>query len=194
MPVSAPRRSARPLPQRVATARLLLREFRVEDVRQLVPLLDDWRVARWLANVPHPYTPAYAREWVEAADTYRVDRRALCLLVASAVDDRPIGGIEINLERAEIGYWIGVPFQRQGFATEAVRALLPVAFDTLGLPGLTAATLPENERSARVLAKAGFEDLGVREYDFMLRGGVRPGRMHHLTAARWRTLNGEGVS
>lgn len=183
-----------PLPARIETERLVLRSYRVEDVKHFAPLIGDWAVAQWLANVPHPYNVAYGREWVEAAEAYRVERRALCLLIAEADDDIPIGGIEVNLERGEIGYWIGVPYQGIGYASEAVAAVIRLCFAELGLPVLTAATLLDNRPSRRVLLKAGFEHRGVHDYDFMLRGGVQPGHLYVLSAARWRALNGAVAS
>ncbi len=180
-----------PLPDRIETPRLILRPYRVEDIGAFAPLVGDWAVARWLANVPHPYGPADAREWIDLAEEYRIDRRALALLVATRDDDRGIGGIEVNLETSELGYWIGVPFQGRGYASEAVAAALRVAFAELGLARLCAAALPDNGPSRRVLEKAGFEHQGLHDYDFGLRGGLRPGRLYALTAVRWRALNGE---
>lgn len=183
-----------PLPARIETPRLVLRGYRVGDIKHLVPLLNDWSVARWLANVPHPYTAAQAREWVEASETFRLEGRALCLLIARLDDDRPVGGIELNVERGEVGYWVGVPHQGLGYASEALAAVLRLAFAELELPGLTAATLLDNRPSRRVLEKAGFEHRGVHDYDFALRGGVQPGHIYTLGAARWRARNGEMAS
>lgn len=183
------RPSAAPLPDRIETPRLVLRGFRVDDVRHFVPHLGAWEVARWLANVPHPYTPAHGREWVEAAEAYRAERRALCLLAEAG--GMPVGSIEINLERNEIGYWVGIPHQGQGYASEMVAAMLHAGFATLGLPLLKAATDADNDRSRRVLEKAGFRYKGLHDYDFALRGGVRPGHHYELTAADWRAARPE---
>ena len=56
----------------------------------------------------------------------------------------------------ELGYSVVPPFLNQGFATEAVRALLAWIFsdDTLG--EVTARTFPDNPGSIRVLVKNGF--------------------------------------
>jgi [ribosomal protein S5]-alanine N-acetyltransferase len=53
----------------------------------------------------------------------------------------------------------------RGVATEAVRQILAVAFETLGLHRVQAATLPHNAGSQKVLARNGFERIGhARSY------------------------------
>ena len=78
-----------------------------------------------------------------------------------------IGGLSIsNVRRgvaqaASVGYWIGAPYVGRGHMTDAVKAVLPFAFATLGLHRLEAACLPHNLPSTRVLEKAGFKREGV---------------------------------
>ena len=64
-------------------------------------------------------------------------------------------------QSASVGYWLGLPYVRRGHMTDAVRAIVPFAFDTLGLHRLEAACLPHNAPSARVLEKAGFRREGT---------------------------------
>jgi len=78
-----------------------------------------------------------------------------------------VGGLSIsNVRRgvaqaASIGYWIGAPYVRRGHMTDAVKAVLPFAFATLGLHRLEAACLPHNHPSTRVLEKVGFKREGM---------------------------------
>jgi ribosomal-protein-alanine N-acetyltransferase len=78
-----------------------------------------------------------------------------------------LGGLSIsNVRRgvaqaASVGYWIGAPHVGRGHMTDAVKAVLPFAFVTLGLHRLEAACLPHNYPSARVLQKAGFKREGM---------------------------------
>src|SRR5262245_36794005 len=64
-------------------------------------------------------------------------------------------------QAASIGYWIGAPHVRRGYMTDAVKAVLPFAFGTLGLHRLEAACLPHNLPSTRVLEKVGFKREGM---------------------------------
>jgi ribosomal-protein-alanine N-acetyltransferase len=78
-----------------------------------------------------------------------------------------LGGLSIsNVRRgvaqaAAVGYWIGQPHAGGGHMTDAVKAMVPYAFGTLGLHRLEAACLPHNAASARVLEKAGFTREGL---------------------------------
>mgnify|MGYP006176985001 CR=1 FL=1 len=64
---------------------------------------------------------------------------------------------------ATLGYWMGRAFAGQGIMTEAVGAVIPFAFDTLGLHRLPAACSPSNTASRRVLEKNGFTEEGFAE-------------------------------
>ena len=88
-------------------------------------------------------------------------------LVFREGDAMLVGGLTIsNVRRgvaqsASVGYWMGLPHVRRGYMTDALRAVLPFAFATLGLHRLEAACLPHNAPSARVLEKAGFRREGT---------------------------------
>jgi ribosomal-protein-alanine N-acetyltransferase len=60
----------------------------------------------------------------------------------------------------EIGYSLLEPYQRQGYGTEIVAALVDWAFAQPGAQRLIAETLPELIGSIRVLEKNGFHHLG----------------------------------
>ena len=56
----------------------------------------------------------------------------------------------------EIGYGISEEYQRNGYATEALKAVLKFAFDNPHLVAIEAETDSENTASKRVLEKCGF--------------------------------------
>jgi len=58
--------------------------------------------------------------------------------------------------RAEMGYWVGGPFWNQGYATEAVRQLIALAFGELGVECVFATPVERNVASQHVLEKNGF--------------------------------------
>ena len=80
-----------------------------------------------------------------------------------------VGGITLsNIRRraaqyVTLGYWMGQDYVGQGLMTEAVGAVIPFAFDTLGLHRIHAAFLPTNAASRRVLEKNGFREEGYAE-------------------------------
>lgn len=71
----------------------------------------------------------------------------------------------------EIGYHIGAAYTKQGYASEAVRAFLPVIMDRLSITVMKGVCLAENAASVKVMERCGF----VKEYEGVGRyqGSVR---------------------
>ena len=79
-----------------------------------------------------------------------------------------------------LGYWIGLPYARQGYMTSAVRLTLEFAFRHLGLHRVEASCLPHNRASIRLLQKCGFAREGLAKGYLKIAGEWRD----HLLFAR----------
>jgi [ribosomal protein S5]-alanine N-acetyltransferase len=118
------------------------------------------------------------------------DDAAYAYFITDARSGVLYGGVIVgNVRRgasqsAALGYWIGAPYTGQGRMQEALRMLLPVAFGTLRLHRIEAATMVHNAPSIRVLEKSGFNAEGV------VRGYLKiNGRWEdHILHARLATL------
>ncbi len=66
----------------------------------------------------------------------------------------------------EIGYHIGGTYTKNGYATEAVKAFLPVIMKKLGITQITGICLADNKASVKVMERCGFtkEFEGVGTY------------------------------
>ncbi len=64
-------------------------------------------------------------------------------------------------QSASVGYWLGAADNGRGLATAAVRDMIKLAFQDLGLHRLEAGTLVDNVRSQRVLERSGFVRFGL---------------------------------
>lgn len=73
------------------------------------------------------------------------------------------------LQAANVGYALDEKAQGKGMMTEALRALIDYAFGELGLHRIMADHLPDNHRSAALLARLGFEIEGYAK-DFLRMG------------------------
>ena len=62
---------------------------------------------------------------------------------------------DANGRAAELSYWVGKPFWNQGYATEAVKAVLRHGLAELGLDRVDAAHFTRNPASGRVMQNAG---------------------------------------
>ncbi len=68
-----------------------------------------------------------------------------------------VQAVELEDGQYEIGYHIGGRYTRQGYASEAVSAFLPVIMDQLGLSEIAGVCLAQNAASLRVMERCGFE-------------------------------------
>lgn len=133
-----------------------------DDAPFLATLLNDPDVRRGTGRA-QPMSVADEREWIETTDERNPE--GVNLLVC--VDGDPVGtvGIVEIVQRwgtGEVGYMIDPAAWNQGYATDAVREAVGVAFDGLRLAKLTARVYETNPASAHVLEKAGFTEEGVR--------------------------------
>lgn len=140
----------------VTTRRLTLRGLLDRDATAIVEGLGDIEVARWLSRVPFPYTLPEARRFlawereVRDAGEERVialDREGLLIGVASL---RGLGPDPV------LGYWLARRHWGLGYMTEAVEAVVAVAFEVLGLEMIRSGVFEGNERSLAIQRRLGF--------------------------------------
>jgi RimJ/RimL family protein N-acetyltransferase len=92
---------------------------------------------------------------------------------------------------ASLGYCLSDAAWGHGYATEAARALLRWAFDTLDLNRVQAETDTRNLASARVLEKVGFVREGMLREDCIVNGEVSDSWVFGLLRREWRPLQSE---
>ena len=61
----------------------------------------------------------------------------------------------------EVGYHIGANYTKRGYATEAVKAFLPVIMPKVGIERIKGICLADNRASRKVMERCGF----VQEYE-----------------------------
>ncbi len=173
----------------LATGRLVLRAPRLADARAIVHLANDRRIAENTLRVPHPYSLGDAERFIDSIN--RKDGEATFVITR---DDQPIGvcGVDIRDDVGEIGYWLGVPYWRHGYATEAVRAVIDHAFGALGHEVLAAGARVSNPASRRVLEKCGFQWTGVGLYRFHAVNSSAPVDRFRLDRGLWASLKSWG--
>ncbi len=145
--------------------------------RELVDLLRDPSVSAW-TTIPTPYGAKDAREFRTKSARALRKGTDLALQIVRPDDGVLVGGVGLNFlwearSRAELGYWIGRPFRRQGYALEASRRLVKLAFQELGLHRVEAHVFVGNPASPGVLRAAGFHREGLLRQSFPWRGGFR---------------------
>jgi RimJ/RimL family protein N-acetyltransferase len=142
------------------TARLWLRWPRAADAAAIARFASKKEVAETTAVIPHPYPAGAAEEFIfrarernaigQSIELVAVLNRSPRQLIGTVAVRFPEGGLPV------LGYAFDSTFWRQGFATEAVGALVDTVFMLTDNPGVAAHVMPENRASARVLEKISF--------------------------------------
>jgi RimJ/RimL family protein N-acetyltransferase len=169
---------------RIETPRLVLRRSRIDDAAMIATYRNDPEVSRYqgwertdlegvresIAEMTDraPGEPGWVQFSVEERDTGRL----IGDVGISAGDEEIEGGENV----IKLGYTMSPASQGKGYATEAVRALVDYAFETLGADVVRAFASAENVPSHRVAEKAGLklvERFEGREDDGTVWRGVR---------------------
>jgi len=168
------------------TERLLLRPAWLEDAPALAEAIADETVARNLARAPWPYRPVDAEEYV--GRQIEAERPDMLIFLRTRGKPRLVGGIGLADApggAAELGYWITRTCWGLGYATEAARAAVSIAFDGLRLPALVSGHFADNPASGRVLRKLGFRPSGTTTRYSAARSGDAPSIDYRLDSGHW---------
>lgn len=179
----------------IETARLVMRAPVKRDLGGIVELANNIKVAEMTATIPHPYTMQDAEAWLEKVSS----GRGYSLVLFAKGDKRTLVGVAGFGHRGEehnpeIGYWIGEPHWRQGYATEASRALIDHAFSETEIDALSASCRIQNDSSRRVIEKCGFQWVGSGLNQVKALGASVPVDRFVLTRRTWESLRAWGAS
>ena len=150
----------------LVTDRLVLRPTTLADGPILAPLAGDRTVACWAASMPHPLTDADIQAWIAEAAQHRRAGTGVVLVITDRRDGVIVGAIDLIWDMlwpaGDVGFWIAPDRQSRGYATEALRAILALGFETLGLEAVRTDVMAENAPSRRVLDRCGLRPDGRR--------------------------------
>ncbi|MFC4453317.1 GNAT family protein [Deinococcus sonorensis] len=177
----------------IRSSRLLLRPLQQHDAPVLARYRNDPQVAAFQAW-PLPYTLEQAQAlieamqgrapgdegWVQIAVTL-TSTGQLMGDVALRTFDRGAGG------QAEVGVTLSPEAQGQGYAQEALTALLGHVFGTLRLHRVSASIDPRNEGVRRLLERLGFRHEGTQLQSYWHRGTWTDDAIYALLREEWNT-------
>jgi ribosomal-protein-alanine N-acetyltransferase len=168
------------------TDEIYLSEIVAADQAACMIHLQDPEIYRRTLRIPRPYTEQHFQQFIKIVEeTTRKQGRPVHFAIRNR-DEFMIGGLGLNefelgkSHRAEIGYWLAQAYWGKGIMTQVVRTACRVAFDELGLSKLTAHVFADNDASARVLQKCGFQQEGLLRQHFKKDGQLLDGRLFGL--------------
>ena len=153
------------------TEQLLLRPVRESDADAIFEIFGNDEVMRFYDKEAFT-TPAQAEQLLSRMIKRNAEGETMRWGITLKENDTVIGTAGFNVfvmrwARGGIGYDILPAYGKQGYMTEALRAILQYSFTTLGLNRVEAMVMPGNEASAGLLRKLGFHREGLlREYGF----------------------------
>jgi RimJ/RimL family protein N-acetyltransferase len=171
------------------TERLVLRPFSVDDAPAVEVLAGAAEVADTTLHIPHPYPPGAAEQWIGTHARDWASGTGATYAVTAADTGEVMGAIGLTIApahaRAELGYWIGVPYWNRGYCTEAGRAMLRLAFGSLALHRVQARHLTRNPASGRVMQKLGMRPEGIARHAIRKGDRFEDLAMYAILADEW---------
>lgn len=175
----------------IETERLILRRWRMEDVAPLAAIHADPEVMQWLGGrlLDRDETGAFIATIERHFDAHgfgfwAVERRVDGVLLGFSglrvfdVADHPMTPC------VEVSWRQGLAHWRQGYATEAARAVLADGFARAGLKEILAWTARTNLRSQAVMERIGMARRPERDFEHPLVAEGDPLRPHMVFAAQ----------
>jgi [ribosomal protein S5]-alanine N-acetyltransferase len=170
------------------TLRLILRPLELADAEQTQVLFPHWEIVRYLRNVvpwPYPADGAYMFYRDIALPAVERGEEWAWTLRLKSKPDQLIGAISVfRSETDNRGFWLGLPWQRQGFMSEACEAVTDFWFNVLKFPVLRVPKAIANIGSRRISEKQGMRVIASEDRDYV--SGRFPSEIWEITADEWR--------
>jgi aminoglycoside 6'-N-acetyltransferase len=175
----------------IVTERLTLRLMTAGDLDDVVAYQGREDVCRYLLHGPRSREDLVPRiaEWGAAT---RMTQDDDYLQLAIQREQRVIGHMYLHLASAEnlqgeIGWTLHPDFFGHGYATEASRALLDLAFHTIGFHRMRAELDPRNDASIALCLRLGMRHEATFRQDMWFKGEWADTGVYAILAEEWAT-------
>ncbi len=180
------------LPREIRTHRLLLRRWVQSDRRPFAELNADPRV---MEHFPSTLTSVESEVLIDRIESH-FERYGFGLWAVEVRDQVPFAGFvglavpsfEAHFTPCvEVGWRLDVKCWGHGYATEAARAALTFGFGPAGLSEIVSMTVPQNERSRRVMERLGMKHDPTDDFDHPSQSDHRRHVLYRLRASDFST-------
>ncbi len=147
--------------KRIETQRLILREWKENDVHDLFEIMKSNSVLMggWMPHYNMCMTEKVLESYIKSDDSWAIELKE---------SNRIIGFVRIPVDSnrgkfnaRSINYALSDSCSGNGFMTEAVRAVIKFVFEEMNIDLLSAFHYSENVKSKQVLERCGFEYEGI---------------------------------
>jgi RimJ/RimL family protein N-acetyltransferase len=159
------RETAGRIPIPITTPRLILRRLAATDCEDLVEFLSDAELFRYVQE--SPMGEKEVAEWLASDRRIKLTtpETTFCLAIELRPQGKVIGNVYLQStdqyrSQTNVRVYVGRKFQRQGIATEALKAVLGVCFDGIALHRVSAWCDSRNIAACRLAEKAGLRREG----------------------------------
>jgi RimJ/RimL family protein N-acetyltransferase len=185
-----------PVPLR--TERLVLRQFLPADLDPLLAIQSDPVAVRYVPYPPRDRPTVSAvleRKMANTAMRQEGDLIELAVVLregGSLIGDVLLALRSVDHETIEVGYIFGQASGGQGYATEAVRAIVGLAFDSLRARRVIARVDDRNAASSALLLRLGFRLEAHLIENEWFKGELTSELDYGLLAREWPTTAAQG--
>jgi [ribosomal protein S5]-alanine N-acetyltransferase len=165
----------------VETQRLILRKFELSDAAGLFKVANDPLVTVYLAWEPHE-SEQQSLDFIQSFINGYASGDCGHWAIVRKADNTFLGMLTlrpgVSQPRGEVGYWIGSPYWKQGYMTEALTGFIDLCFKQLGLHRIQACHFTENPASGKVMEKAGMRYEGLLHHYIFNKGGYHDAKLY----------------
>jgi [ribosomal protein S5]-alanine N-acetyltransferase len=147
------------IPEKIQIGSFYIRRLKSADAAEITNHINDMAIAKWTANIPHPYSIKDGEEFVaKSIDKWN---KGTAYQFGIIVNEECVGICSLEKvdnvhKNAELGYWLGKAFWNKGIMSKVAHAVVNFAFQNLKLHRLSVVHFKDNIPSQKIIKKLGF--------------------------------------
>ena len=157
-PASADNGGMEPKELTLSVDELRLRPWRTDDAEAVLAICQDPEIARWV-TIPQPFLRPDAEAFIEGAIALWRNGTGAAFAITEAPGEHVLGAVTRfgpDGHQATLGLWLAAEARGRGIGTRAIRLVADWTFATTEVYRIDSFIMVGNERSERMVERAGF--------------------------------------